>query len=242
MKLLLHICCAPDQTVAVERTIGEYDVTGFFSNSCIEPRGEYYKRLASSKDLSEIQSIELLEDEYFPNSFLEISKGLENEPEKGKRCKRCIEFRMRRTAEKAAAEGFDIFAATLTVSPHKDADFINRIGTELALEFDIEYLPTDFKKKDGFKRSVELSKEFGIYRQDYCGCRYSLKNKLEREKQRLAEQSEKAQNEQQPDGSKDQKIIEITGVQNRNVPPGAFFKPVQNLSRRFRTGKTKKRL
>lgn len=240
-KLLLHICCAPDQTVGFERTCEEYEVTGFFSNSCIEPRGEYFKRLSSSKFLSEIQGIELVEDDYFPDSFLELSKGFEKEPEKGKRCKRCVEFRMRRVAEAAKKGGFDIFATTLTVSPHKDAEFINRIGMELAVEFDIDYLETNFKKQDGFKRSVELSKKLGIYRQDYCGCRFSLKNKKEREKQRLEEQEEAAWNELKSDNPEEQKIIEVTGMQNRDVPPGAFFKPVQNLSRRFREGKNKRR-
>jgi len=234
-KLLLHICCAPDQTVAHERTSGEYEVTGYFSNSCIEPKGEYYKRLAEAKKLAEIQDMEILEDEYFPNSFLDISRGLENEPEKGKRCRKCIEFRMRRTAEKAAADGFDIFATTLTVSPHKDADYINRLGTELADEFGIEYLPTNFKKQDGFKRSVELSKKLGIFRQNYCGCRYSLRDKKKRDAEREEGLNEaiKKDLESQDDGFAVREINKL----NYNVPPGAFYKPVENVSRRFRNGK-----
>lgn len=234
-KLLLHICCAPDQTVAVERTIGEYEVTGYFSNSCIEPKGEYFRRLENVNFLAGIQGIELVEDEYFPNSFLDISRGLEKAPERGKRCVKCIEYRMRRTAERAKELGFDIFATTLTVSPHKDAEHINKYGAELAWEFDIEYLPTNFKKEDGFKRSVELSKKLGIFRQNYCGCRFSLRDKKIRDKERAERESELAD-------------MEIEGqdvpFENRKyepdyVPPGAFFKPSDAVSRRFK-GKDKK--
>ena len=237
-KLLLHICCAPDQTVAFERTREEFQVTGFFSNSCIEPRGEYYRRLADAKRLAEMQGMELLEDEYFPNSFLELSKGLEKEPERGRRCLKCIEYRLRRTAEAAALNGFEYFATTLTVSPHKDADFINRKGTELALEFDIEYLQTNFKKQDGFKRSLELSAEMNLYRQDYCGCRFSLRDKLERQKQREDEAFVKGEGE--TEAVKTNKRLSAKDKIEYNFPPGAFFKPEDQVSRRFR-GKDRKK-
>ena len=131
-RLLLHICCAPDQTVAFERTVDEYEITGFFSNSCIEPQGEYFKRLDEARKLADIQGMNLIEDEYLPNAFLLEAAGLENEPEKGRRCDKCVAFRMRRTVEEAKKRGFDIFATTLTVSPHKKADFINKLGNELA--------------------------------------------------------------------------------------------------------------
>ena len=232
-KLLLHICCAPDQTVAVERTLDEYDVTGFFSNSCIEPRGEYYKRLDDVKYLANLQGIELIEDEYYPNAFLEISRGLEKEPEKGKRCLKCIEYRLRRTAEWAKRDGFYIFATTLTVSPHKDAEYINKVGAELAWEFDIEYLPTDFKKKDGFKRSVELSKKLGLYRQNYCGCRFSLKQKKERDKQRAEEEAAKAAEKTSQTGQS----LKPKAIDPALAPPGAFYKPPDLVSRRFKRGK-----
>ena len=229
-KLLLHICCAPDQTVAVERTLDEYDVTGFFSNSCIEPDGEYRRRLDNSKYLAEIQDIEILEDEYFPNSFLDIARGMEKQPERGKRCRKCIEYRMRRTAEKAKQAGFDIFATTLTVSPHKDADHINMYGEDLAWEFDIEYLPANFKKLDGFKRSVELSKKLGVYRQNYCGCRFSLRDKKKRDKERAEREAELGENEVEGQDIK----FSDRKYEPDYVPPGAFYKPADSISRRFK--------
>jgi predicted adenine nucleotide alpha hydrolase (AANH) superfamily ATPase len=222
-KLLLHICCAPDQTVAVERTAEEYQVIGFFSNSCIEPRGEYYKRLEDARKLADIQSIELIDDEYLPEAFLALAKGLEKEPEQGKRCWKCFEYRMRLTAEKAKNSGFDKFATTLTVSPHKDADFINQTGEALAWELDIEYLATNFKKQAGFQRSVELAKLYGLYRQNYCGCRFSLAEKKKRlEAQAIAkiDTTKSAPKE---------KLIDPN-----TIPPGAFFKPKDAVSRRFK--------
>ena len=231
-KLLLHICCAPDQTVAVERTVDEFEVTGFFSNSCIEPRGEYYHRMDDAKYLANLQNIELLKDDYIPHAFLNISRGLQNEPEKGKRCLKCIEYRMRRTAETAKMQNFDIFATTLTVSPHKNADYINEIGEKLAWEFEIEYFHTNFKKKDGFKRSLELSEKLGLYRQNYCGCRYSLQQKKAREsagsEETVTEPTESDSHEQSPPVKKKTEII---------LPPGAFYKPKDLVSRRFKKGK-----
>ncbi len=234
-KLLLHICCAPDQTVAFERTGEEFEVTGFFSNSCIEPQGEYFKRLASSRRLAEIQGIELIEDEYLPNAFLALAKGLEKEPERGRRCLKCIEYRMRRAAETAGERGFDIFATTLTVSPHKDADFINRVGAELADEFEVEYLPSNFKKQDGFKRSVELTKKLGIYRQTYCGCRFSLRDKKEREAER-----ENAKERETDEAYKNRKFSVVDESNAFGAPPGAFFKPKDAVSRRFKQVKRRK--
>ncbi len=230
-KLLLHICCAPDQTVAVERTIEEYRVTGFFSNSCIEPDGEYRRRWDNAEHLAEVQGIEIIEDDYLPEDFLELSRGLDKEPERGKRCLKCIAYRLRRTAMKAKELGFDCFATTLTVSPHKDADYINHTGEELAWELDIEYLPTNFKKQDGFKRSVELTKKLGIYRQDYCGCRFSLRDKKQREKL-------KEQTEAETDADLDDEVKPQKRVPPEYVPPGAFFKPKDQVSRRFKTGKS----
>lgn len=235
-KLLLHICCAPDQTVAFERTCGEFEVTGFFSNSCIEPQGEYRKRFEAARRLAEIQGIELIEDDYLPNAFLLLAKGLEKEPEKGRRCLKCIEYRLRRSAETAQVRGFDVFATTLTVSPHKDAESINRVGSRLERKFDIDYLQTNFKKGDGFKHSVELSRKLGIYRQDYCGCRFSLEAKRKREaerKDKIEAEMEKAfkENNTRPVNAN------LAGAEGLS---GAFFKPQDNISRRFRQGKRKK--
>jgi predicted adenine nucleotide alpha hydrolase (AANH) superfamily ATPase len=232
-KLLLHICCAPDLTIAYERTCAEFEVVGFFSNSCIEPRGEYYKRISDVKHLAKIQDIEILEDEYSSEAFLALTRGLEHEPEKGRRCKKCIEYRLRRTAERAKSEGFDLFATTLTVSPHKDAKFINETGTKIAFEFDLEYLATDFKKQDGFKCSVELSKKLGLYRQQYCGCRFSLAQKRERQTQ-IEAQTEVTEAE------KSSAKIEVANIKvavakgEIVLPPGAFFKPQDQVSRRFK--------
>ena len=234
-RLLLHICCAPDLTVAYERTCDEYEVTGFFSNNCIEPRGEYFKRLEEVKKLADTMNMPLLEDEYDTEGFHRLVKGLEKEPEKGRRCRLCIKDRLMRTMDKTRSEGFDLFAATLTVSPRKDAGFINQTGAEIANKCEIEYLPSDFKKQDGFQRSVELSKKLGIYRQDYCGCCFSLKQR--REQKRLkAEEAEKRIEEEKAEG------VKITAVNpNMVMPPGAFFKPKDMVSRRFKEGNKHKK-
>jgi len=229
-KLLLHICCAPDQTVAVERTIEEYQVTGFFSNSCIEPDGEYRRRLDNAEYLAGTQGIDFIADDYLPEEHLELSRGLEKEPERGRRCLKCIAYRLRRTALKAKELGFDCFATTLTVSPHKDADYINKTGEELAWEYEIDYLPTNFKKQEGFKRSVELSKKLGIYRQDYCGCRFSLRDKKQRLKHQEPADGEGLEESESASKQQQRSLAEA-------VPPGAFFKPRDQVSRRFKMGK-----
>jgi hypothetical protein len=172
-RLLLHICCAPDATVGIERLSSDWDTEGLFSNSNIHPREEYEKRLLAMEQLAEIVDFSFTEGEYEPELWFEAAKGLENEPEKGLRCEICIRERLWATARISRDKGFDAFAAVLTVSPHKDAGMINRLGAAAGEEFGVEYLPTDLKKQDGFKRSVQLSKQYGIYRQDYCGCEYS---------------------------------------------------------------------
>ena len=172
-KLLLHICCAPDATVGIERLNSGWDTSGLFSNSNIHPAEEYGERLKALQTLADKMGFTFEEGSYEPEVWLESVRGMEEEPEKGTRCEVCIRERLRTTARLARDKGFDVFAAVLTVSPHKDAAMINRLGTEAGEEFGVEYLPTDLKKKDGFKRSVELTKQYGIYRQDYCGCEYS---------------------------------------------------------------------
>jgi predicted adenine nucleotide alpha hydrolase (AANH) superfamily ATPase len=172
-RLLLHICCAPDATVGIERLSRDWEAEGLFSNSNIHPREEYEKRLLAMEQLAEIVDFSFTEDEYQPEPWFETVKGLENEPEKGLRCEICIRKRRRATSRLARTRDCDAFAAVLTVSPHKDSDMINRLGAEIGEEFGVEYLPTDLKKFDGFKRSVELTKQYGIYRQNYCGCEYS---------------------------------------------------------------------
>jgi predicted adenine nucleotide alpha hydrolase (AANH) superfamily ATPase len=184
-RLLLHICCAPDATVGIERLKADFDVVGLFYNPNIHPRSEYDKRLAAMRTVSEIAGFPFIEGPYKTSSWFDEVKGLEGEPEKGLRCEACIRMRLRATARISLEEGFDAFAAVLTVSPRKDAAMINRYGEQAAEEFGVEYLPTDLKKKDGFKRSVELSRQYGLYRQDYCGCEFSKrKEKGESKKQK----------------------------------------------------------
>ncbi|MDF1535868.1 MAG: epoxyqueuosine reductase QueH [bacterium] len=177
-KLLLHICCAPDATIGIERLTSGWDARGFFYNPNIHPPQEYDRRLAAMNRLSEATGFPFLTGEYNPGEWMVMVQGLEGEPEKGRRCEICIRDRLRRTAREARDGAYDAFAAVLTVSPHKNAAMVNRLGTEAALEYGVEYLPTDLKKMDGFKRSVQLSREMGIYRQDYCGCEFSRKREV----------------------------------------------------------------
>ena len=181
--LLIHICCAPDATVGFERLSSDWDTSGLFSNSNIHPPEEYKKRLKALETLANEMGFTFAEDSYEPEVWLESIRGLEGEPEKGLRCEICIRERIRTTARMARDRQFDAFAAVLTVSPHKDAAMVNRLGIEAGEEFGVEYVPTDLKKQDGFKRSVKLSKQYGIYRQDYCGCEYSKRQNVERRTQ-----------------------------------------------------------
>jgi predicted adenine nucleotide alpha hydrolase (AANH) superfamily ATPase len=172
-RLLIHICCAPDASVGIERLTSDWAAEGLFYNPNIHPPAEYKKRLAAMDELSEAVGFSFQSGEYNPDQWMIMVQGLEDEPEKGLRCEACIRERLRATARAARDKGFNAFAAVITVSPHKDAGMINRLGAAAGDEFGIEYVPTDLKKQDGFKRSVKLSKQYGIYRQDYCGCEYS---------------------------------------------------------------------
>lgn len=180
-KLLLHICCAPDATVAIERLSQDYAVVTFFYNPNIHPREEYEKRLAEMLRVAEQASVPLHEGPYDDARWFDLAKDLMDEPERGRRCEVCFRMRLESTAAFAKEHGFQAFAATLTVSPHKDANLVNRLGKEAGERFGTTYFPTDLKKKDGFKRSLELSREFRLYRQDYCGCLPSFD---ERERQK----------------------------------------------------------
>lgn len=183
-RLLLHICCAPDAIVGIERLSADFDVVGLFHNPNIHPQAEYERRLKAMELTADLFNFPFIEADYDPTTWLEEIKGLEEEPEKGRRCEVCIRTRLRATARLAREKGFDAFAAVLTVSPHKDAVLINRMGVMIGDEFGIQYIETDLKKKDGFKRSVELSREFGLYRQDYCGCEFSKKQRPEARSQK----------------------------------------------------------
>jgi epoxyqueuosine reductase len=167
-KVLLHTCCAPCATHAIETLMKEYDVTLFFSNSNISPEEEYEKRFANAKKIAKIYELELIEDKYDHDAWLEHIKGLENEPERGMRCAKCFEHNLKCTADYARNNGFDLFTTTLSISPHKDVALIFGIGMGLG-----NFLAIDFKKDDGFKHSCDLSREHNLYRQRYCGCEFS---------------------------------------------------------------------
>lgn len=167
-RLLLHVCCGPCATHPVRALQEEYDLTLFFSNSNIAPEAEYRKRLANAQKVATECDVPLVTDEYDHEMWLACIAGLEEEPEKGARCEKCFEFNLSSAARYAQAHGFDLFTTTLTISPHKDSQVIFRIGKQAG-----PFLAVDLKKKDGFKRSVELSKAQGLYRQDYCGCEFS---------------------------------------------------------------------
>ncbi len=171
--ILIHMCCAPCATSSIERVLNEgYIATLYFSNSNIWPHEEYLKRLKSAHLLGDLVNIHIEEDEYDHEKWLNIINGLENEPEKGLRCSKCFEFSLHRAAIKADQLEIPYFTTTLTVSPHKISKNLFAIGAQYS-----KYIPFDFKKKDGFKRSIELSKKYDLYRQQYCGCEFSLRKK-----------------------------------------------------------------
>lgn len=175
--VLLHACCAPCSSAVLERLAAQAEITIFFFNPNILPEEEYCFRLSELKRLlSEMplpRKIYLLEGDYQPERFLAFATSLADEPERGERCRKCIRLRLEQTACVAGQIGADYFATTLTVSPHKDAAYINEVGFLLAEELGIAWLPSDFKKKDGYKRSIQLSAEYCLYRQNYCGCPFS---------------------------------------------------------------------
>lgn len=168
-RLLLHICCAPCSTAAIERLRQEYDLTGFFSNSNIAPEPEYWRRLDAARRLAGELAIPFVVDTYDHADWLARVKGLENEPEGGARCELCFAYSLSHAAAYAEAHGFDLYTTTLSISPHKDTPTLFRIGRDLG-----PFLEVDLKKQDGFRRSLALSREYDLYRQDYCGCEFSL--------------------------------------------------------------------
>jgi predicted adenine nucleotide alpha hydrolase (AANH) superfamily ATPase len=172
-RILVHVCCAPDALYVFGVLGNEYDATGFFSNSNIQPREEYVLRLEEARKVAWSAGVGLLEDDYDPDGWLRLTRKFKDEPEKGRRCDVCYAARLGRTAERAAREGFDAFATVMSLSPWKKAAVMNRIGRQFAARYGLAFLEADFKKKDGFKKSVDLSRAHGLYRQDYCGCLYS---------------------------------------------------------------------
>ena len=180
-KLLLHACCAPCSSAVLERLANYFKISIFYYNPNITEEDEYIKRINELKRfVSEFKTkypVEIIEGNYEPNKFMKMAKGLENEPERGKRCFKCYELRLEETARIAEELGFNHFATTLTLSPHKNAKWINEIGEELNNKYKSNYLYSDFKKKEGYKISIELSKTYNLYRQDYCGCIYSKRDR-----------------------------------------------------------------
>lgn len=173
-KILVHVCCAPDALYVLGLLRDEYDVTGFFTNGNIHPADEYSRRLEEARKVAGVLGVALLEDGYDPERWLRLTRKFADEPEKGRRCNVCYALRLQRTAETAAARGFDAFATVMSLSPWKKAAVINRIGRQFGRRHGVRFLEADFKKKDGFKKSVDLSRGHGLYRQNYCGCVYSL--------------------------------------------------------------------
>ncbi len=174
-KLLLHSCCGPCSTHVIETLKSNYDLTIFYYNPSIFPEEEYNKRLAEQKRYSEIVGVKVITKEYDENEFLSKVKGLEFEREGGKRCEVCFEVRLKETAKLCKELGFDIFTTTLSVSPHKNSAVINAIGKKVGEVEGVKYLEESFKKKDGYLNSIRLAKEYNLYRQNYCGCRFSMR-------------------------------------------------------------------
>lgn len=173
-KVLLHICCGVCAGSVVQRLRDDgFEVTGYFYNPNIYPQKEYEQRLAVVRQASQLLNFTLVEGLYEDSAWQERIQGLEAEPEGGKRCQVCFRVRLQKTAEKAKELGIEHIASTLSVSPHKNAQEINQIGSEVCAGF----LPYDFKKQDGFKKTMDYAKEHNFYRQHYCGCEYSMKEK-----------------------------------------------------------------
>ncbi|MDD2505440.1 MAG: epoxyqueuosine reductase QueH [Bacilli bacterium] len=174
-KLLLHSCCGPCSTSVIEKLTTYFDITVIYYNPNIEPLNEYLKRKEEQLKLLKKLNIKHYEIEYYNEEFNQVSKGYEKEPENGARCYLCYKLRLDKTAKIAKENSFDYFGTTLTVSPSKNSKVINELGIKIEEKYNIKFLLSDFKKEDGYKRSLELSKENNLYRQNYCGCLYSKK-------------------------------------------------------------------
>ena len=174
--LLLHACCAPCSSYCLEYLSKHFDITVFYFNPNITVQDEYNLRLSELKrlisEMSECKGIDVIEGEYNPNAFLKRVEGMESDDEGGSRCSKCFTFRLEESVKMAKELNFEYVCTTLTISPHKNAEIINTVGESLTKKYGVNWLPGDFKKKNGYKRSIELSKQYNIYRQDFCGCVY----------------------------------------------------------------------
>ena len=179
--LLLHSCCGPCSTACIERVLPDWKVTIFYFNPCITDPEEYERRKAAqiqflnayNQELSEEDHVDFIEGDYDPEGYFRMVEGYEDEPEGGARCTLCFQQRLEEAARFAQKEGYCAFGTTLTVSPHKNYPLISAIGSQIAKDCKVEFLDLDFKKKAGFQRSIQLSKEYELYRQNYCGCEFS---------------------------------------------------------------------
>ncbi|MGN0325469.1 MAG: epoxyqueuosine reductase QueH [Lachnospiraceae bacterium] len=186
-RLLLHSCCAPCSSYVLEYLSEYFDIWAYYDNPNITEQEEYLKRAAELNRLAECMNkehqwtIRVVEGQYDPKRFFEAVRGLEQCPEGGDRCKKCFELRLADSAAYAAQHGFDYYTTSLTISPLKNASLLNEIGEQMGKKYGVEFLPSDFKKKNGYQRSIELSKEYGLYRQDYCGCIFSKRDRMSRQ-------------------------------------------------------------
>ena len=176
-SILLHSCCGPCSSSVIDQLKDYFDITVYYFNPNIHPEEEYLHRKEEQKRLLSILNIPLIEGDYNTEEFFNIAKGLEDEPQKGQRCYNCYNLRLTSTYNLAKDKGFDYFCTTLTVSPNVNEQMVNEIGIALEKQGDVKFLQSDFKKEDGYLNSVKLAKEYNLYRQDYCGCIYSFRNK-----------------------------------------------------------------
>ncbi|EHI70776.1 epoxyqueuosine reductase QueH [Streptococcus ictaluri] len=180
-RILMHVCCAPCSTYTLEYLTEFADITVYFANSNIHPKAEYHRRsYVTQQFISDFnaktgQSVSFIEADYVPNEYKQLVRGLEEEPEGGDRCRVCFDYRLDKTAQKAVELGFDYFASALTINPHKNSKIINDVGIDVQKVYTTKYLPSDFKKNNGYRRSVEMCEEYDVYRQCYCGCVYAAK-------------------------------------------------------------------
>lgn len=183
-KILVHLCCAPDALYVMSLLQESYEPIGYFYNPNIHPSKEYQLRLEETQKVAETLNFELIEEIYEDSRWHEMTNKFKDEPEKGRRCDICYAMRLEKTARKASELGFEKFATVMSLSPWKKADVLNRTGKMFAQRYGIDFLEADFKKKDGFKKSIELSKHHHLYRQHYCGCLYSLQETKEKIKKK----------------------------------------------------------
>lgn len=175
-KLLLHSCCGPCSTHVIDLLKNDYEITILYYNPNIDTSEEYLHRLNEQKRFCDAVKVKVMEIGYEPEEYLNAVKGFESEREGGARCEICFRLRLDKTAQVAKEKGFDLFATTLTVSPHKNSIVINQVGKEIEKAKQIEFLDGNFKKQDGYKKSIELAKEYNLYRQNYCGCKFSKRS------------------------------------------------------------------